>query len=540
VKTPKIHSITELELIIALDKGERFTRTTKALNRTIALLRQRISILESSLTLTDQQQEILTEIAKNSFTNHLMIVARAGTAKTTMIELSSRVIDPSLSVCAVAFNSGTAKELGSKLPESWTCKTTHSIGYGALRERFNRKLQVVKNKNYVIVDKIPDSDLFPDFVRALAISKAWGIAPKGAQLSPISLIPDEPNTYHELFSEYSIDVGFCEDPIGLLRQALLNSITAAWQGDIDFDDMLYLPIIYKADFPRFDRVFIDEAQDLNPCQRAMIHLLLSTGARMMGVGDDKQAIYGFRGADRKSLTKIIEEFSCQVLYLTTSFRCSQSVILEAQKIVPDIQSWPQSPPGLVIGSVSEDWSVDYIPKGSAILCRNNAPLMTMCLALLSKGVGATILGRDISMSLKKMVKSYKTQDLRTLNSLMWADVEKQILHLETNRKFRQANLLKDKAECISVLINSLPESAKVRDLERKLKAMFSDKKAVVTLATIHKAKGMEFTDVYILEPDLIPSKWATGEEEIAQEDNLLYVARTRAKLNLTYITLEDI
>ena len=53
-------------------------------------------------------------------------------------------------------------------------------------------------------------------------------------------------------------------------------------------------------------------------------------------------------------------------------------------------------------------------------------------------------------------------------------------------------------------------------------------------STVHKAKGLEAKDVYLLRPDLLPSPWATDEKSIQQENNLLYVAITRAQNTFTY------
>ena len=57
----------------------------------------------------------------------------------------------------------------------------------------------------------------------------------------------------------------------------------------------------------------------------------------------------------------------------------------------------------------------------------------------------------------------------------------------------------------------------------------------VTLSTIHKAKGLEWDTVWLLNKSLIPSPYAQSEKALRQEPHLLHVAITRAKLNLKYI-----
>jgi superfamily I DNA/RNA helicase len=75
------------------------------------------------------------------------------------------------------------------------------------------------------------------------------------------------------------------------------------------------------------------------------------------------------------------------------------------------------------------------------------------------------------------------------------------------------------------------------DLIEKINTIFTDdSKDGVCLSTIHKSKGLEADNVYILCPSLMPSKHARQKWEIIAEDNLMYVAITRAKKTLNYIS----
>jgi ATP-dependent exoDNAse (exonuclease V) beta subunit len=62
--------------------------------------------------------------------------------------------------------------------------------------------------------------------------------------------------------------------------------------------MIYLPVALDLPMPKYDLLLIDEAQDLSKCQQA---LAKKAGRRLVFVGDPKQALYGFCGADSKSL-----------------------------------------------------------------------------------------------------------------------------------------------------------------------------------------------------------------------------------------------
>jgi len=77
-----------------------------------------------------------------------------------------------------------------------------------------------------------------------------------------------------------------------------------------------------------------------------------------------------------------------------------------------------------------------------------------------------------------------------------------------------------------------------------IKGIFSDEVKGIILSTIHKAKGLENDRIFFLAPELIPSKYATQPWQYEQEQNLFYVAVTRAKHELIYVWgnvfLEDI
>lgn len=94
-----------------------------------------------------------------------------------------------------------------------------------------------------------------------------------------------------------------------------------------------------------------------------------------------------------------------------------------------------------------------------------------------------------------------------------------------------------KVNAIRAVIDTLPETGRtVPKLISTIDGLFSDQaNGVVTLCTIHKAKGLEFKTVYILEPALSPSKYARQEWMKRQEVNLQYVAATRAQERTIYV-----
>lgn len=75
----------------------------------------------------------------------------------------------------------------------------------------------------------------------------------------------------------------------------------------------------------------------------------------------------------------------------------------------------------------------------------------------------------------------------------------------------------------------------VKDLRNLISNIFSDEVKGILLSTIHKAKGLENDKIFFLSPELIPSKYATQPWQYEQEQNLKYVAITRAKSSLVYV-----
>ncbi len=109
---------------------------------------------------------------------------------------------------------------------------------------------------------------------------------------------------------------------------------------LDFDDMLRQCYFYLRDNPserdkwqkRFSYILIDEFQDINPLQYETIKLL-SGNRNLFAVGDDDQAIYGFRGSDPFMMKQFEREFGAEVVRLSVNYRCSGRITEAAGKFI---------------------------------------------------------------------------------------------------------------------------------------------------------------------------------------------------------------
>lgn len=190
-------------------------------------------------------------------------------------------------------------------------------------------------------------------------------------------------------------------------------------------------------------------------------------------------------------------------------------------------------PTAPLGSVTtlDRYSPSDFTPSDVILCRNVAPLVGFAFALLRRDVGCKVLGREIGKGLIQLIEKLKAIDLLELR---WK-VEHWQLHecAKANRRNTTTEFVNDKANCLLWAIDSV---SSIQELKDKLERLFSDSgNGLLTLCTIHKSKGLEWEKVFILDRDLIPSKYAKQEWQLRQERNLLYVAITRAKLDLVYI-----
>jgi superfamily I DNA/RNA helicase len=289
-------------------------------------------------------------------------------------------------------------------------------------------------------------------------------------------------------------------------------------------------------------VLIDEAQDTNAARRGLALKLLKRGTgRLIAVGDDRQAIYGFTGADADAMNQLREALGSATLPLNVTYRCPKNIVREAQRLVPDITAHPTAPEGAVsqiaLGAPVE-WRVD-----DAVLCRNTAPLIEMAYQLIGARVPCRVEGRDIGKSLETLVRRWKVKTLIALEAKLSDYLARETAKwLDKNREDR-AQAVADKVASIQALIQVCQREQKhnVIDLVELISTMFGDtavgeRPQMLTLSTVHKSKGREWPRVFVLrKAELMPSPWARQPWQQQQEMNLIYVAITRAQRELVYL-----
>lgn len=470
---------------------------------------------------TEEQIAIIDKIENSS--DNLEVNALAGTGKTTTLDFIQSA-SPKQPVMCVAFNKNIAEEMKKKFPETTTVKTMNGLGHGIWYKAVGKLNVEPRKMNTLFKDYVSDPqngftkddqkdcwEAYHDVMEGIGMAKALGYIPEG-KYSHVKRLIEKEALHSVLTTKPSALV---EDLIDTL---LHLSIQSAYKGWIDFNDQVYMPGLFGGTFPRFPLVLVDEAQDLNPVNHAILGKLVRE--RVCVVGDRWQSIYAFRGAVTDGMSTLQEKFKCEELDLSVSFRCPQAVVEAARWRVPNFK-WVKSG-GTV--KVLERLAAREIPESAAIICRNNAPLFRTALGLLMQSRPVTVSGSELGPKLIRLLQ--KICDEGDTQEEMIAKIED--WREDQLNKAQFTGSILDTAECLIIFAafgKNLGEAVTY------VEHMFSQKGSI-KLMTGHKAKGGEWDTVYHLDP------WLCKDDE--QDKNLRYVITTRAKQELYEIESRDI
>jgi ATP-dependent DNA helicase UvrD/PcrA len=452
---------------------------------------------------------------------NLMIRAVAGSGKTTTILHGMTFVPKGKKCLFVAFNKAIADELAKRAPAGVTVSTLHSLGLRACSKALGR-VTVEKDKARGIAAEVTGYDYNPSLrdwnhsvVKAVSLCKNY-------LASSADEIEDVLNLHQIVPPENE------EDRPRLIRhvQSVLAKCLET-SSRIDFDDMVWLPVVLKLAVTKYDFVFVDETQDLNATQIALVQKALKKGGRLIAVGDPRQAIYQFRGAAQGAFEKVQESFAANVLPLSVTYRCGRLIVEEARRFVKELEAAPLAEEGRV-QACSELRMFNEVQDGDFILSRTNAPLTRICLALLKIGRRAHVQGRDVGTKLSSAVRRTKCEDVESMLASVDRWTAKEIARLE--KKDEDTSSVQDTCDCLHALADGEVSTAAVL---AKIDALFADgnNDTRITLSSTHKAKGMERDRVWLLRNTYL--KVRKGKTKTSkEEENLYYVAVTRAKREL--------
>jgi len=497
---------------------------------------------------TIEQQAILAAVTGSE--EPIMIDAKAGTGKTTTLKMVAGALPrrPSL---ALAFNKKIKEELEAAFPDHFTVKTMNGLGAGAWNKAIGKRCQVDTDKLGKILKAFIksnsvelDRDDFSTVLQLVKRARTMGLVPEGARATVI--VKDNPDGWEAVADSLFLDAS--ETQIWVARSVLRECIKQSYTGLVDFDDQIYMSALFGGVFDKYPLVMVDEAQDLSPLNH--IQVRKSAAGRLIVVGDPRQAIYAFRGADSSSMDSLrgLRENWID-LPLSTTFRCPKAVVARQQTHAPGYNAHATAPDGEVV-NFSSDWQAASLSPGGeqvAILCRNNAPLFAAALRLIKQHIGCTLMGSEIGKALITLSKKVLPDDDASVElciGLLREWGESEISKARANGKDERVALIQDKWDCFEAVIEN-SDAKTAGDIRRTLSTMFQAGSIRFTLATGHKAKGLEWHTVVHLDPWRVPSKYAKTQAAaghmiaLQQDMNLQYVIETRTKFRLVLANLEE-
>jgi superfamily I DNA/RNA helicase len=470
---------------------------------------------------TQEQQDILD--ADKSSNSNLMINALAGTGKSATLKLLDTAHTKSEARLYLVFAKrnqleAVADQKAGAFSALTSIKTFNGLGHGIWAKAIAHPIALDKSKSRT---------LWRELVEGLSRSdandawKCYQVVMDGIEKAKaLGYVPADVKRVTSLITRFDLHHAMDETPdeyaAELIDQLLRESIRRSYLGLIDFNDQIYMPALFGGPFPKFPRIMVDEYQDQSPVNHKLLERL--TQGRLIGVGDPHQNIYGFRGAKAGGMSAAVETYSMTELPLSISFRCPQAIVEAARWRVPHFQ-W--SRPGGEVNDLERMVGANF-PDDSAIICRNNAPLLRLAFRLISAGRSVTVVGSELGPRLVAIMKKLGA------DSMSKKDLIDAIEFWREQKLMANSKSANDLADCMRVFAdhgNTLSSAVSYAE------HLFAQQ-GPIRLLTGHKSKGLEFPNVFWLDPDLCDSR--------EQDRNLAYVITTRSENKLNMVDSSSI
>lgn len=246
----------------------------------------------------------------------------------------------------------------------------------------------------------------------------------------------------------------------------------------DFDDLLIefnQSVVLKKVAPLFDHIFIDEFQDTNNLQYALLKNLIGKKTSVLAVGDPDQSIYAFRGANSKIIYRFIKDYHATLMTLSVNYRSNHSIITHANRLIK----------------------------------RNNRKY-------------------------RKSMIAYNQTENKPIHIRFDNDIEEAFFIMTIIKSLIRGGIRHHE---IAVIYRNRYRAFELRKvmMENEISISYEQdeemKKDQIQFLTIHKAKGLEFDVVIILglEEGTFPSMIQNSQVVLDEERRLMFVAMTRAR-----------
>ena len=534
------------------------------------------------------QQDILDFFLNNPQSN-MLVNALAGSGKSTtacMLSEHSKTSD-----LYIAFNASVVEEFKKKIKNPKTkVMTMHSLAYSIMLYNVEQESKdsaekpkgfgSQRSKRTVSLDnfkphKILDEEITKRYGRYIEFAKRVFLKDNYVNLynlCRLTLTDMSSNkdvsrliNDHVLFLYYG-DEGYSAPDISEITSTLKILDTKSkqqfeTQGVIDFTDMLWITFNkLKYDnwevpyWALYTNIYCDEVQDFSNIQLNFLKFIKRTKGRYVFIGDFHQAIYNFAGANAQAFNQIPKMFApVETFDLPICYRCAKSHLSRVNKEygIP-ILPCDDAPMGFV-KTIDKNKISEYAKAGDMVISRKNKWIAEVVLDLARNGTPIFIEDKEMVGAIKRQILSSKCTSVGTLekflqkvisnyNKKLFEIVSKNVReggheeeHLEavaeTNSKIDNTSFLLEILE--GYLENHAPSDSvsKFSNFVDKL-LNTTPSPNCVRLCSIHKAKGLEATNVFVLNEAKINYDFRNSKEQNIQEKNLSYIATTRAKEGL--------
>lgn len=490
--------------------------------------------------------------------DNISVEAVAGSGKTTLIFGLIAALPANAKIKVLAFNKHIALKLRNdeRIPKNRvSVGTCHSTGMGMMIGNWggtkpkvdpNKYSRLVKQQLREIRTYTDLQSRMPVFPRLEPeeIEEFVESTADIAEFAHKTLNGTKPEQLEGMARYYGINV-----PAGNLKDwALKIAGVVIDQGlkeaindkIISYGEMLYFPYRMGLLAPKKDYVIVDEYQDLSAAQLRLVSKFAEQGAKVILLGDNRQSINGFAGADPDAVNRANEKFNTLRLDLSVCFRCPSWHLDLARTFNSKIM--PATGAGEGIVSVCHpDLLPDKLVKGDLVISRLTLPLINCCLEALKAGLKVGVRGGDLASSLKRLAFKANQPGKNFLVALQ-EHVDKEWMKLNQYENVAEI----DKLQGVSNALIFAYQQTRPHSLDELLKGIekiFNLEKPDIEFSTIHRAKGGEADRVFLLGSNLMPYyNTAQFPWQRKEEDNLTYVALTRAKHELVFVPylMEDV
>lgn len=491
----------------------------------------------------------------------LCILAGAGSGKTRVLtrriawQAEAGGIDPSRSL-TLTFTRKAAGELRARLrqlglEDEGAAGTFHAMAYAQLRLRWAERSvappTLLERKGMVLGRLLP-RDMDRATRAGVAAELDWAAARR--------VLPEE---YAAAAQAARRDPPL---PAGQVAQIIERyAEEKRRRRAVDFDDLLELCIRDLADPEyartrhwRFRHLFVDEFQDVNPLQFALLRAWLGADATLCVVGDPNQAIYAWNGADAGYLREFGYWFpGGETLSLRENFRSTPQILAAATGALgPGAQLVPtrgdgalptirqcadeQTEARAIARKVRDRHGPNGVWRHQAVLVRTNAQTALIAEALRAAKIPVTVRG-GVGLLDDPFVQDRMAELARHVVPLASAmsDLRGDADDAGAANEPERVDLLTALTQLAEEHLRLVPE-ANSRDFVEWARATLraedgGPNRDAVEITTFHAAKGLEWPIVHLagLEDGLVPIGRASSSEAEGEERRLFYVAVTRAE-----------